>query len=91
MAERHRARQLEAKEYADVLDEAAKTQQPWMNGWPRMSLQTMLVGSGVECVCCGRCRGVTCVAIDPDWIAPPPITYPFSEADCPLCRSGGVL
>ncbi len=58
---------------------------PWLNGWPR-DLRTVLIGSGVHCICCGRLAGVTCVAFPEDWVPPgPEPVWPFGQDDCPLC------
>lgn len=80
-----------AKKAADeALIEKLSVQHDWLNGWPRMGDgRGVLIGSGVHCVCCGKCFGVTCVAIPEDWEPPGPTpTWPFGESDCPLCATG---
>lgn len=60
----------------------------WLNGWPRISAQQILMGTEVRCVCCGQSRGITCVAFSPDWEPPgPEPMWPFTPADCPLCTT----
>lgn len=57
----------------------------WLNGWPRLGRDAVLLGTGVYCVGCGKFGGVTCVAVDFDWT--PPETepdWPFPEDDCPV-------
>jgi hypothetical protein len=65
-----------------------RVDRPWLHGWPRIdSGRTVLIGTGVHCVCCGRLRGVTCVAFTEDWEPPgPDPVWPFGEADCPICE-----
>lgn len=84
---RLRSRKIE-REVADAERvECVQTQQPWMNGWPRISISAMLIGTGVHCVGCGHCMGITCVAFPEDWEPPgPDPAWPFGEADCPVCR-----
>lgn len=61
--------------------------QHWLNGWYRGEGSVgILIGSGVHCVCCGKFRGVTCVAINRDWKHPKKLPdWPFPEDDCPIC------
>lgn len=58
----------------------------WLNGWPRLGVRHVLMGTSLRCVCCGRDEGITTVVIEPDW-TPPPQTpeWPFTESECPLC------
>ena len=59
---------------------------PWLNGWPRMGLTGVLMGTGVHCVGCGTLHGVTCVVFPEDWSPPgPEPTFPFKRGDCPVC------
>ena len=64
----------------------------WLHGWPPIPANSdhpptaVLMGTGVNCIGCGRFQGITCVAIDPDWI--PPTEYPdwpFPQDSCPIC------
>lgn len=93
MAERSRLRAAarEVDRRRAILGKALETyrgaaQRPWLNGWPRDTIGTVRIGTGVHCVCCGRCHGVVCTVFPPDW-EPPELApaWPFTEADCPLC------
>lgn len=60
----------------------------WLNGWPRLGT-SVLMGTCLYCIGCGRFFGVTTVAFPEDWEAPgPDPVWPFDPADCDLCRSG---
>jgi hypothetical protein len=61
------------------------TRESWLNGWSRDG-NTVLLGSSVHCVGCGKSYGTTCVVIPEGW-APPEKNpdWPFDEADCPVC------
>lgn len=58
----------------------------WLNGWPRMGLTGVLIGTCVHCIGCGELHGVTSVAFTEDW-SPPAVdpAYPFRPGDCPVC------
>lgn len=92
-----RARQREADKLATARAEAdrrvaertgaALADRAWLNGWPS-DLTHVYMGTGVHCVCCGRCVGVVCVAFEPGWEPPgPEPAWPFCEADCPMCAA----
>lgn len=86
MSQRARDREAVLEERVQIAEDEQKTQQSWMHGWPRLSSHGILIGTGVHCVCCGRCEGVTCVAFTEDWEPPGPHPdWPFGEQDCPLC------
>ena len=90
MAARSRQRNQKAKE-ARVASRDIRTEQPWMNGWPRTGALHVLIGTGVHCVCCGSLRGVTTVAFPPDWEPPgPDPVWPFGHDDCPICVAADV-
>jgi hypothetical protein len=58
----------------------------WLNGWPRLGEDAVLIGTGVHCVGCGRGRGITCVVIPADWEPPARMPdWPFPEDACPVC------
>ncbi|RFZ11166.1 hypothetical protein DSM43518_02006 [Mycobacterium marinum] len=90
-----RARERRAQDDAALrlaADEAARAafestaQRPWLNGWTRESVNTVRMGTGMHCVCCGRCTGVVCTAVMSDWEPPgPEPVWPFEPTDCPLC------
>lgn len=58
---------------------------PWLNGWPRVGINIVLMGTGLHCIGCGVCHGTTTVEFKdfnfpekkPDW--------PFKEDSCPVC------
>jgi len=92
MAARARARQVAAEaehrnsaEAKAVAAYEATQQRDWLNGWHRHG-NYVLIGTGLHCVCCGRCTGSTCVVFPDDWepLGPTPV-WPFGETDCPLC------
>lgn len=92
MAARTKARQKQRELDARVIDtetcEKFCITQPWMNGWPRLGLMAMLIGSGVHCVACGRLEGVTCVATPSDWTPPEKDPdWPFGQDNCPVCQN----
>lgn len=68
-------------------DPARRAARPWLNGWPRIGSGTsVLIGTELHCVCCGRSQGITTVAFPEDWEPPgPDPVWPFGELDCPLC------
>jgi hypothetical protein len=45
---------------------------------------TVVYGTGVFCVGCGRFFGLGCVVVTEDAPAPPE-SWPFAENDCPVC------
>jgi hypothetical protein len=95
MAARTKARREQRELEAGVTDEETtaqfRTTHPWMNGWSRLSLTAMLIGSGVHCVACGRLQGVTCVAITPNWTPPDKDPdWPFGQDNCPVCQDKEV-
>jgi hypothetical protein len=45
---------------------------------------TVVYGTGVFCVGCGRFFGLGCVVIT-DEVVGPPETWPFPQDDCPVC------
>lgn len=58
----------------------------WLNGWPRMGITGVLVGTGVHCIGCGALQGVTTVAIEEGWEPPPTPLWPYEgERRCPIC------
>lgn len=60
----------------------------WLHGWPRLGDNgtSVLIGTGVYCVGCGKSRGVTTVAFPEDWQPPgPDPDWPFPEDACPVC------
>lgn len=60
----------------------------WLNGWPRIGLTGVLIGTGVHCVGCGRFHGATSVIFDDDWNPPTDDpAYPFEQDNCPVCRT----
>jgi hypothetical protein len=62
----------------------------WLNGWPQIGDASVLMGTGVRCVGCGRLRGVTCVVFDDDWRAPgPEPQWRFAPETCPICPPDG--
>jgi hypothetical protein len=98
MAARARKRRLvaEAEErrqrrQADLADDRLRADRPWLHGWPRMGRGTsVLIGTSVHCVGCGRFHGVTCVVFPDRWEAPgPDPEWPFGEVDCPVCYLEG--
>lgn len=63
----------------------------WLNGWPRMGDEglTVLMGASIRCVGCGRHYGITCVVIEEGWEPPgPEPEWPWTQAECPVCREG---
>lgn len=68
-----------------------RVQPTWLNGWTRATASgEVLIGVEVHCVCCGRSRGITCVAFATDWQPPgPEPEWPFHPDDCPLCLALG--
>ena len=42
----------------------------WLNGWPRLGPWQVLVGNGVHCIGCGKCYGITTIAIDENYEPP---------------------
>lgn len=84
-----RARQRREEQVRTEVAQAAvlNKPRPWLNGWSRMSDgRTVLIGTGVRCVCCGYCQGITCVAFPENWEPPgPEPDWPFDHDDCPLC------
>lgn len=84
MAARARAREAAKAEAADAELGLPAGELLWLNGWPRLNVRTVLMGTEVRCVCCGRTHGITCVVFEPDWEPPgPEPEWPFTEADCP--------
>jgi hypothetical protein len=61
----------------------------WLNGWPRIGEDGVLMGTAVHCLGCGRFLGVTTVAFTEDWRPPgPEPVWPGPQAGCPFCSSG---
>lgn len=62
---------------------------PWLNGWPLVGPNSVLVGSGMHCIHCGSFQGVTCVAMTEDWQppGPEPTLWPHTPQDCPVCAA----
>lgn len=60
---------------------------PWLNGWARHDLTTLLMGSGVHCIGCGRLLGVISVVFTADWSPPPEPAWPFRPMECPVCSN----
>jgi hypothetical protein len=59
---------------------------PWLNGWPRMGLTGVLIGTATHCIGCGRFNGTTTVAFTEDWVPPGELpTWPFTAESCPVC------
>ena len=59
----------------------------WLNGWYYNEGATILVGSMVHCVGCGKQYGVTCVVIDASYTFPDKAPeWPFSVDNCPICQ-----
>ena len=57
----------------------------WLNGWQRSGTRVR-IANGVHCAGCGACLGVvTCGGPAPEALPPEP-DWPFSEADCPVCK-----
>lgn len=89
MAERARDRAARTRPALPVRrndDPTRRAPQPWLNGWSRINDgRTVLLGTVVCCVCCGREQGITCVVFPADWEPPPTPVWPFGRDDCPLC------
>lgn len=52
-----------------------------------MGTSGVLIGTSVHCVGCGKCRGITTVALTEDWIEPEQLPdWPFKEDSCPVCE-----
>lgn len=67
----------------------APSRESWLNGWQRDE-RFVMTGNLVRCVCCGGIAAAVTVAIEDDWQPPPQLpSFPFEEADCPLCASFG--
>lgn len=63
----------------------AGSEMDWLNGWPRVGTDAVLIGSGVYCAGCGRPQGITTVAVDADWVRPErDPDWPFPEDSCPV-------
>lgn len=83
--QRDAALRVAASEQAEAAYEQ-NAQHDWLNGWYRDGVRSVRMGTGVHCVCCGRCMGITCTVMTPDWKPPgPEPAWPFSQADCPIC------
>jgi len=93
MAERNREHQQAktGREVATGKPDRPAPQPTWLNGWTRATASgEVLIGVEVHCVCCGRSRGITCVAFATDWQPPgPEPEWPFHPDDCPLCLALG--
>lgn len=86
-AERSALEAQRARERAAVVLELSGGGWEWLHGWPRTGHgDTVLIGTGVYCLGCGRDLGVTCVAFPEGWEPPGPHPdWPFSQDDCPIC------
>lgn len=61
-------------------------QLPYLNGWPRLGIDSVLMGTWVRCIGCGGDQGCTTVAFPENWQPPgPDPMWPFSEDACPVC------
>jgi hypothetical protein len=59
----------------------------WLNGWPRTGA-SVLIGTCVHCVGCGRYFGIATVVFEEGWRAPGPApAWPFLPDTCPICRA----
>ncbi len=57
----------------------------WLNGWIRTG-SSILIGTKVCCVGCGKCHGITCIAIEENYIPPVQLpNFPFNKKYCPVC------
>lgn len=61
----------------------------WLNGWHRISGRSVLMGTGVYCVGCGKGQGTMCVTF-PEGYRPPENEpdWPFPQETCPVCGAG---
>ncbi len=58
----------------------------WLNGWPRIGGASVLLGTQVACVGCGKEQGTTTVAFEEGVVLPEhEPDWPFEEATCPVC------
>jgi len=59
---------------------------PYLNGWPRISVDTVMMGTAGHCIGCGRFTGTGAVVFEEGWAPPgPEPIWPFTEDDCPVC------
>ena len=59
----------------------------WLHGWPRISVTVVLMGTGLHCIGCGKCHGITPVAYRGETPFPDKTPeWPFKEGACPICN-----
>ena len=58
----------------------------WLHKWPKINSTTILMGTGIYCIGCGKDRGVISAMIDPDNIPSKRPEWPFEEKNCPICE-----
>lgn len=90
MSARTKERAAAAQRERDAAERAgwerSTTPRPWMNGWPRLGRTSLLMGTQVRCVGCGRdCGTTSVVAVDNQPESGPEPAWPFGFDDCPVC------
>jgi hypothetical protein len=67
-----------------------RLREQWLNGWVRMPLDptSVLIGTVVHCVGCGKARGMISVVMSENEILPDKLPdWPFDEIMCPVHAS----